>query len=160
MLSIACDGIICCCTDPSMEFVCRHSRAEFFGGCIQRGCRSTVPCLPGTTVCHQPQVFKACLRQSCRPCQIPVAETHFDFYNSLYPGLFRSSNVEIALALLTTVAMGLTVPLDLGRPTGALLHPILAHNRVWRARTCLPLAWHATGGQQVPTRMHFELLCL
>ncbi len=49
--------------------------------------------------------------------KIPVPDAYLMLYTNLYPGLFRSSSVDSAFALLQSVSHGLSLPLPLGRPT-------------------------------------------
>jgi len=59
-----------------------------------------------------------CMLEAELQTKIPVPEAYFTtFYDSLYPGLFRSSSVDSAILLLQSVSQGLSVPLPLGRPT-------------------------------------------
>jgi len=58
-----------------------------------------------------------CMLEAELQTMIPVPDAYLMLYTNLYPGLFRSSSVDSAFALLQSVSHGLSVPLPLGRPT-------------------------------------------
>jgi hypothetical protein len=58
-----------------------------------------------------------CMLEAELQTKIPVPDAYLMLYTNLYPGLFRSSSVDSAFALLQSVSHGLSVPLPLGRPT-------------------------------------------